>query len=39
MEIAFDREKHVFKSDVFEELIKDTIRFLTGHPSIPYLRR
>lgn len=28
----FDREKHVFRSDAFEEIIKDTIRFFNGTP-------
>ena len=32
MEIAFEREKHIYKSDAFEELIKDTIRFFNGTP-------
>jgi len=32
MEATFDREKHVYKSDAFEELIKDTIRFFNGTP-------
>jgi len=30
--IPFDREKHVFHSDAFEEIIKDTIRFFNGTP-------
>jgi Eco29kI restriction endonuclease len=29
---SFDREKHIYKSDVFEEIIKDTIRFFNGTP-------
>lgn len=28
----FDRSKHVFQSEVFEEIIKDTIRFFNGTP-------
>jgi len=32
MEIIFERERHVYKSDAFEELIKDTIRFFNGTP-------
>jgi hypothetical protein len=28
----FEREKHVYKSDAFEEIIKDTIRFFNGTP-------
>ena len=32
MEIVFDREKHIYKSDAFEEIIKDTIRFFNGTP-------
>ena len=30
--IKFDREKHVYQSVEFEELIKDTIRFFNGTP-------
>lgn len=30
--MPFDREKHVFQSDAFEEIIKDTIRFFNGTP-------
>ena len=30
--IQFDRSKHVFRSDAFAELIKDTIRFFNGTP-------
>lgn len=32
MEIIFEREKHIYKSDAFEEIIKDTIRFFNGTP-------
>ena len=32
MKIKFEREKHVYKSDAFEKLIKDTIRFFNGTP-------
>ena len=32
MEIIFEREKHIYQSDAFEELIKDTIRFFNGTP-------
>jgi len=32
METVFDREKHIYKSDAFEEIIKDTIRFFNGTP-------
>ena len=37
MEAVFDREKHLYKSDVFEELVKDTVRFFNGTPvhSLP----
>ena len=28
----FDRDEHVYKSDAFEEIIKDTIRFFNGTP-------
>lgn len=30
----FDREEHVYKSDAFEEIIKDTIRFFNGTPVL-----
>lgn len=29
---SFDRDKHIFRSDAFEELIKDAIRFFNGTP-------
>ena len=32
METIFDREKHIYKSTAFEEIIKDTIRFFNGTP-------
>ena len=32
METIFEREKHIYKSDAFEEIIKDTIRFFNGTP-------
>ena len=32
METVFDREKHIYRSDAFEELIKDTVRFFNGTP-------
>lgn len=32
MDNIFDRSKHVFLSDAFEEIIKDTIRFFNGTP-------
>jgi hypothetical protein len=32
MEKAFEREKHIYKSTAFEEIIKDTIRFFNGTP-------
>ena len=37
MKIAFEREKHIYKSSAFEEIIKDTIRFFNGTPvhSLP----
>ena len=37
METIFDREKHIYRSDAFEEIIKDTIRFFNGTPvhSLP----
>lgn len=32
MDNRFDRSKHVYKSEDFEEIIKDTIRFFNGTP-------
>lgn len=32
METVFEREKHIYISTVFEEIIKDTIRFFNGTP-------
>ena len=32
MQVKFDRSKHVFRSDAFVEIIKDTIRFFNGTP-------
>ena len=32
MHAQFDRSKHVFHSDAFSEIIKDTIRFFNGTP-------
>lgn len=32
MKVEFDRSKHVFYSDVFAEIIKNTIRFFNGTP-------
>lgn len=32
MNNSFDRSKHVFHSDAFAEIIKDTIRFFNGTP-------
>ena len=32
MKVQFDRSKHVFQSDAFAEIIKDTIRFFNGTP-------
>lgn len=32
MEIVFSREKHIYRSEAFEEIIKDTIRFFNGTP-------
>jgi hypothetical protein len=32
MNTLFDREKHIYKSEVFEEIIKDTVRFFNGTP-------
>lgn len=33
--MRFDRNKHVFHSPDFEEIIKDTIRFFNGTPVLP----
>jgi hypothetical protein len=33
-ERKFDREEHVYKSEAFEEIIKDTIRFFNGTPVL-----
>ena len=33
--IEFNRDKHVFHSPEFEEIIKDTIRFFNGTPVLP----
>jgi Eco29kI restriction endonuclease len=30
--ISFDRKKHIYKSEVFVELVKDAIRFFNGTP-------
>jgi len=30
----FNREEHVYASDAFEEIIKDTIRFFNGTPVL-----
>ena len=32
MQVEFDRSKHVFQSEAFAEIIKDTIRFFNGTP-------
>lgn len=32
MQLQFERSKHVFHSDAFAEIIKDTIRFFNGTP-------
>ena len=34
MKRKFNREDHVYKSDAFEEIIKDTIRFFNGTPVV-----
>lgn len=31
----FNRKKHVYKNDVFDELVKDAIRFFNGTPVLP----
>ena len=33
--VPFDRIKHVYKSDDFEELVKDAVRFFNGTPVHP----
>lgn len=33
--LPFDRSKHVYDSEAFEEIIKDTIRFFNGTPIQP----
>ncbi len=30
--ISFDRKKHIYRSDVFVELVKDAVRFFNGTP-------
>ena len=37
MQVLFDRKQHIYESDSFEEIIKDTIRFFNGTPvhSLP----
>ncbi len=32
MDDFFDRSKHIYQSDAFEEIVKDTIRFFNGTP-------
>ena len=34
MEVTFEREKHVYHSDVFDEIVKDAIRFFNGTPVL-----
>lgn len=34
MKIEFNRDEHVFNSDAFDEIIKDTIRFFNGTPVL-----
>ena len=34
MNREFNREEHVYTSDAFEEIIKDTIRFFNGTPVL-----
>ena len=34
MKKAFNREEHIYQSDAFEEIIKDTIRFFNGTPVV-----
>jgi len=29
---AFDRNEHIYKNDVFTELVKDAVRFFNGTP-------
>ncbi|CBL45543.1 restriction endonuclease, similar to Eco29kIR [gamma proteobacterium HdN1] len=35
LEQPFDRNKHVYKNDVFVELVKDAVRFFNGTPVHP----
>lgn len=35
MEYKFDREKHVYRNDVFSEMLKDAVRFFHGTPVFP----
>lgn len=37
MDNVFDRSKHVYQSDAFEEIIKDTVRFFNGTPVHKFL--
>jgi hypothetical protein len=34
MKNNFDREEHVYRSNAFEEIIKDTVRFFNGTPVV-----
>jgi len=34
MNREFHREEHVYASDAFEEIIKDTMRFFNGTPVL-----
>ena len=34
MKRAFNRDEHLYQSDAFEEIIKDTIRFFNGTPVV-----
>ncbi|MBL4616815.1 MAG: Eco29kI family restriction endonuclease [Robiginitomaculum sp.] len=31
----FDREKHIYENDAFDELVKDAVRFFNGTPVLP----
>lgn len=34
-ENPFDRSKHVYRNDAFEEILKDAVRFFNGTPVLP----
>lgn len=34
MKREFNRDEHIYRSDAFEKIIKDTIRFFNGTPVV-----